>query len=114
MKEMMSLRKGCPRNLGYPLQRETMALRQERQAIFLGATEPTPCPTGKEPAPGSCILAQTYRSMRRTCSGEEVADRAGLGRHSIRKMGTSHAIPGESRGRKSESHSRSLYWRDGG
>jgi hypothetical protein len=32
--------------------------RQERQAIFLGATEPTRCPTGKESAAGVTSVSQ--------------------------------------------------------
>ena len=32
--------------------------RQERQAIFLGATEPTRCPTGKESAAGVMLVGQ--------------------------------------------------------
>jgi len=33
----------------------TVHPRPERQAIFLGATEPTRCPTGKEPAAGGHV-----------------------------------------------------------
>jgi hypothetical protein len=68
--------------IGCPFLRESMALNRYadshpptagRQAIFLGATEPTRCPTGKESAAGVMLVGQgglpvSISSVIRACS----------------------------------------------